>query len=137
MSFDKNRWISGRLAKILMAALMIALIVVPASAISCSTQCTAWKKVPGANPTEETRSPIVYTFVMDDDNTYGLQLFQSRYCAKAVYERTCYQRQYCPTTKKCEKILPGTTTQRPASGLTCSPWVTTFADIVCLGPNCI
>lgn len=138
MSFGKNRLISGRSAKILMAALMIALVVIPASAYTCSKTCTAYKKVPGGSTVDEYRYPVVYTFIDFEGNKLGLQLTQVRSCGAAVNERTCWDRVACPVGKnyKCEKILPGYPEQKPAKGYVCSGWTTIDWEVICLGPNC-
>lgn len=134
MSFDKNRRISGRLTIIVIAALMLAFVIVPAmgAPLKCSAYCSGWKKValPGGAPMKT--SGIAYTFIHKDPITgiktnYGLWVEQTRYCSGSQYVKTCTPRTWCPNTRKCEKTGVPTVQTRPASGIKCTPWeVTAF-----------
>ncbi len=126
MSFDKNRWVSRHWIKILMAALMIALIAAPASGITCSKRCPSWQWVTIDEFTQDSER-LAYTFRLDDGTRYGLFLEQERDCITTQQQRTCTIRVYCPNTRRCEN--DGTVFQVGRTSTRCGRWQTVGWDV--------
>lgn len=130
MSLDKNKWISGRLVIIVIAALMLALVVVPASgALKCNPYCTGWKKValPGGALQENPKHYILF-FNMRVGGVvgrYGLWVEEERTCSGSQFQKTCTDRTWCTNTRRCELTGTPVIQTKPASGTTCTPWVVT------------
>lgn len=118
----KERKTIWHISIVLMMMLVIAFLVAPASAITCTPKYTAYVKVIDGVGTEE-KDVLVLTYRIHVVPVVTLRVYveKERTVTSWHYERTATPRTWCTINRKCE-VSGDPVVQKGRTGVTYGPW---------------